>query len=111
MEYKDKRFLLFAYNDYYPSGGMSDANESYNSLAEAKEAIIKDSLDKLDHCYVYDRIEGLTVFEPEQHTRTLSPEMEKLWYMGSFKSEVTSPITQISVTLNNTQNADSTGNL
>jgi hypothetical protein len=102
MEYRDKRFMLFAYCDYYPSGGMSDANESYNSLAEAKEAIIKGSLNELDSCYVYDRIEGLTVFEPEHPKRTLSPEMEKLWYMGSFQSKVTSPMTQISMTLKNT---------
>ena len=33
---KIKRFMVFAYDQYYPSGGWSDFRESFETLAEAK---------------------------------------------------------------------------
>ena len=32
-----KRFLLFAFSDYYPSGGLSDVDSSHDTLKEALE--------------------------------------------------------------------------
>ena len=33
-----KPFMLFAYDTYYPSGGISDLRGSYDSISEAREA-------------------------------------------------------------------------
>lgn len=33
-----KRFLLFAFRDYYPIGGWDDFKESYDTLEEAASA-------------------------------------------------------------------------
>lgn len=35
---KLKRFLLFTYDDFYPSGGWNDFKGSFDTLEEAKEA-------------------------------------------------------------------------
>lgn len=43
---KIKRYLIFAYGQYYPSGGWSDFKESYDSLEDAQTAfsqMLKDS--------------------------------------------------------------------
>lgn len=34
-----KRYLLFAYDDYYPSGGWNDFKGSFDSVEEAKSNI------------------------------------------------------------------------
>jgi len=34
-----KRYLLFAYDDYYPSGGMNDFVSSFDSLDEIEDFI------------------------------------------------------------------------
>lgn len=33
---KPKRFLLFQYDQYYPSGGWSDLSGSFNTVEEAR---------------------------------------------------------------------------
>lgn len=43
-----KRFLLFCHDTYYPSGGMSDARGSYDTLEEAMEAGGKSHYDGFD---------------------------------------------------------------
>lgn len=55
---KDKRFLLFVYDSFYPSGGMNDKQGSYYTLEEAIEAG-KNS--RYDYFHVYDRIEGVEI--------------------------------------------------
>lgn len=35
-----KRFLLFSYAAYYPSGGWSDLYDSYDTLEEARAAFV-----------------------------------------------------------------------
>lgn len=35
-----KRFLLFAFDKYYPLGGMRDFVNSFDSLCEAKDAAL-----------------------------------------------------------------------
>jgi hypothetical protein len=47
-----KRYLLFAYDIYYPSGGQDDVIGDYDSLDEAKEAIKKNS--HRDHYEILD---------------------------------------------------------
>lgn len=36
-----KKYLLFGYNDYYPSGGMGDYLGDFNSLEDIEEYKIK----------------------------------------------------------------------
>lgn len=52
---KDKRFLLFVFDDYYPSGAMEDLENSYDTLEEAKIGMVSTSG---DYKYIYDRVEG-----------------------------------------------------
>lgn len=39
MELEKKRYIAFAYPMYYPSGGMSDAIGSYDTVQEAVDAL------------------------------------------------------------------------
>lgn len=48
-----KRYLLFGYDNYYPSGGQHDVVDSFDSLDELKE-FIKDSIYKLDYYDILD---------------------------------------------------------
>ncbi len=59
-----KRFMVIAFSDYYPSGGLSDCYTSHDTLEEAK----KHNPGLSDSNYVFDRIEGKIVYdfnEPE----------------------------------------------
>jgi hypothetical protein len=58
-----KRFMVFEIEQYYPSGGVSDCIESYDTLEEAKQRLDKEKLDnRLRSMYeVFDRIEGVMV--------------------------------------------------
>lgn len=55
---KDKRYLVFTYDTYYPGGGMSDMEASFDTIQEAVEFFNKR---KYDHGEIYDRIEGVEV--------------------------------------------------
>lgn len=61
----DKRFLVFGYPIYYPTGGMTDLLESFFTLDEAKEFIENNDWDQYQ---VYDRIEGLIVYKKKNHS-------------------------------------------
>jgi hypothetical protein len=56
---KDKRFLVFGFDPYYPTGGMRDLEFSFDTLQEASA-----NLDKVEyqHIQIYDRIEGVIVY-------------------------------------------------
>ena len=58
MEEKDKRYLVFGYDRYYPNGGMSDCIGSFDTIEEAKNAVREDNPDFWD---IYDRFEGCSV--------------------------------------------------
>jgi hypothetical protein len=58
---KDKRFLLFTYLDYYPSGGMSDLMESFDTIDECKQYISKQENLLMDNYDIYDRVQGMEV--------------------------------------------------
>jgi len=57
---KYKRFILFAYDDYYPSGGFFDCRGSYGSSIEARVRFVE--LDS-DYGHVFDRLAGEIVCE------------------------------------------------
>jgi hypothetical protein len=58
-----KRFMVFSFPEYYPSGGLSDVIGDYDTIEEAKEAIEKgDIFISSDFCYVFDREIGEQVF-------------------------------------------------
>ena len=57
---KDKRFLVFAYTQYYPQGGMIDMSGSFDTLQEAIDWIKKDKEDNEYHD-LYDRISGVDI--------------------------------------------------
>lgn len=53
---KDKRYLLFEYDQYYPGGGIGDMTNSFDTLDEAIDAADES---EYDYQEVYDRIEGV----------------------------------------------------
>jgi len=67
----DKRFLVFAYDTYYPHGGMFDLKDSFDTIEEAVERIkqgeqLTDRNGKVvlyhrDYYEVYDRVNGVEI--------------------------------------------------
>lgn len=56
-----KRYLIFAYNNYYPSGGMEDFVSDIDNLL-LLEGILKD-IKKEDLFHVYDTLEKKYIIE------------------------------------------------
>jgi len=54
----DKRYLVFGYESYYPSGSMSDLIESYDLYTDTIAFIYSKKDYELEHYQVYDRILG-----------------------------------------------------
>ena len=53
-----KKYVLFSFFDYYPSGGMFDLDDSYDTLDEAKDAIEQNKIKSFcpkDNFQVVDR--------------------------------------------------------
>ena len=48
-----KRFLVFAYDDYYPSGGLADIQSEFDTLAELHEKL-PELIDLWDHVEILD---------------------------------------------------------
>jgi hypothetical protein len=55
-----KRYLIFAYNNYYPSGGMEDFISDIDNLL-LLEGILKDI--EADLFHVYDTLENKYIIE------------------------------------------------
>jgi hypothetical protein len=59
-----KRYAVFAYSDYYPSGGWGDLFGRYETLEEAKKAIEEDKApggplrQRSDHYDIVDLVTG-----------------------------------------------------
>lgn len=53
-----KRYIVFIYDEWTPSGGMDDVSDSFDSLAEAIEHT-EANFPKLNTCVILDRIEGV----------------------------------------------------
>jgi len=55
MEYK--RYMAFAFPDYYPSGGISDCETSFDSYEDAMAWLGSNGYEH-DTAYIFDRLEG-----------------------------------------------------
>ena len=50
-----KRFLLFSFPEYYPSGGFEDFVECFDTIEEAKCYYASDKVDYYKEiCHIYD---------------------------------------------------------
>lgn len=58
QEKPDKRFLAFGFDTYYPSGGLCDMQESFDTIGEAIAYLKSVSYDSKD---LYDRISGRSI--------------------------------------------------
>lgn len=72
-----KRFLLFAFEHYYPSGGLLDVVESYDTVEEAIEASANGQR-RCDELYILDRdlwriVHGIPPKRYDQKTNTYAP--------------------------------------
>lgn len=54
-----KRYYVFGYNQYYPSGGIEDIKVTFNNEKEAIEYAKKS---KDDYVHILDRISGLFLY-------------------------------------------------
>ena len=71
MSERDKRFLVFGYDQYYPSGGLGDLEGSFDTVNEAVIFMKKgkpmknykgDTIYSSSEFYdVYDRIKGIHI--------------------------------------------------
>jgi hypothetical protein len=52
-------YMVFNFSDYYPSGGLSDC---FYSSDNVQEAISKAEESDYDYVYVFDRIEGVVIW-------------------------------------------------
>lgn len=51
---KNKRFLVIAYDDYYPMGGLHDVKDSFDTKEEAVQFAETETYENVE---VYDRID------------------------------------------------------
>jgi len=52
-----KRYLLFGYDQYYPSGGWTDYKGSFDSIEECKEMIESRNLGYMSKCDYWDIVD------------------------------------------------------
>lgn len=57
---KHKRYIVFSFGSYYPSGGIHDCIGSFDSVEECEEAIKKE---RETWNQIYDRVEGVLVLD------------------------------------------------
>jgi hypothetical protein len=53
-----KRYFVFAFSHYYPSGGMADCVDKCETLEEATEMLRE--VGGSDYSYIYDAVENKT---------------------------------------------------
>lgn len=57
---KYKRYIIFALEQYYPSGGFHDAHSSFDELEEAM-VVMKKLEKKYASCHIFDCEEKQTI--------------------------------------------------
>lgn len=57
LTHNHKRYLVLAWNCYYPSGGLYDFKESFDTLEEAQQFDVSN----FDFSTIYDRLEGVEI--------------------------------------------------
>jgi hypothetical protein len=62
-----KKYLVFAYDNYYPGGGWNDLLFSYDNFDEAKEAL---KVNLLDNHEIVDSTTGEVVYQDYQSMRS-----------------------------------------
>jgi hypothetical protein len=57
-----KRYILFRFSNFYPSGGMNDVEGHYDTLEEATDYVneCKEDDDWAEHYHVLDTVTRLT---------------------------------------------------
>lgn len=61
---KDKRYLIFAFDEFYPAGGFNDKLDSFDNTDDAVDyAINSRECKSSDIVHVYDRIVGEIVLK------------------------------------------------
>jgi len=53
-----KRYMVFIWDQYYPSGGLNQVHASFDDLNEAIEYAAKT---EYDYSTIFDRIEGIEI--------------------------------------------------
>jgi len=59
---KHKRYLLFAFSEYYPNGGLGDIYDTYDTMEDAVIGI-EDACGAY-RC-IYDRYKGIVIYYKE----------------------------------------------
>lgn len=59
-----KRYLLFAYYQYYPDGGFKDFQGSFDTIHEAMDAFTASGK---DHCEIIDNVTWERAFYHDYH--------------------------------------------
>ena len=66
MNIEKKRFILFTFDHYYPSGGTNDATHSFDNLIEYKqiqlEILAKENWERPDYFNILD-VETFAIYE------------------------------------------------
>lgn len=81
-----KRFMMFAYNDYYPAGGMNDFVLDFDWPKDAYDFILEVSRFPTDFhednniCFLLNGVENINLFDLKEKT------MLKDWEMSIRKS-------------------------
>lgn len=52
------RFLVFAYEDYYPDGGIDDCRFKTSTIEEAIKEVEGLKKKEFDNVYIYDCVKG-----------------------------------------------------
>lgn len=58
-----KRFIVFSGLQYYPEGGMSDFDDSFDTLDEAKNFLLEH---RYDWAHVYDTVTQERVYDSKK---------------------------------------------
>lgn len=59
-----KRYFVFTFGEYYPSGGLNDIEATFDNLNEAKKSCTDGSIFiSSDYCYIWDKQTGEIVFD------------------------------------------------
>ena len=54
-----KRFLLFSFAEYYPSGGLGDVRKEFDTELDARTYIEKNLYDLSEYAYLFPRSDFL----------------------------------------------------
>ena len=59
----NKRFMVFAYSQYYPTGGLGDVVGSFDTLAAAHEC--REETMGNDYVTIWDRLDDIVYYDQD----------------------------------------------